>query len=80
MDSSIFELTHSLLQIGISVKNHNRKANSVDPHEMAYYELSHLDLHCLQRYLYLSVGTKGLKEKTKKLLYLANRNRKSTCI
>ena len=25
--------------------------NSVDPDEMAYYKLSHLDLHCLQRYL-----------------------------
>ena len=26
-------------------------ANSVDPDEMAHYELSHLDLHCLQKHL-----------------------------
>ena len=26
-------------------------ANSVDPDETAHYELSHLDLHCLQKYL-----------------------------
>ena len=25
----------------------NRMANSVDPDEIVYYELSHLDLHCL---------------------------------
>ena len=26
----------------------NQKANSADPDEMAHYEPSHLDLHCLQ--------------------------------
>ena len=26
-------------------------ANSVDPDKTVYYKLSHLDLHCLQRYL-----------------------------
>ena len=26
-------------------------ANSVDPDEMAHYEPSHQDLHCLQRFL-----------------------------
>ena len=35
-------------------------ANSVDPDEMACYEPSHLDLHCLQRYLYWSVWMKQL--------------------
>ena len=35
-------------------------ANSVDPDETARYELSHLDLHCFQSYLYWSVGMKGL--------------------
>ena len=53
MDSFIFDSgqTHCL-QIGIAVKNQNRIANSVDPDEMARYEPSHLDLHCLHRYLY----------------------------
>ena len=32
-------------------------ASSVDPDETARYEPSHLDLHCLQRYLF--VGMKG---------------------
>ena len=35
-------------------------ANSVDPDEMAHYELSQLDLHCLHRYLFWSAGLKGL--------------------
>ena len=41
-------------------------ANSVDPEEMAnyeptaHYEPSHLNLHCLQRYLYWSADMKGL--------------------
>ena len=30
----------------------NRMANSEDPDEMAHYEPSHLDLHCLQGYMY----------------------------
>ena len=29
----------------------NRKANSIDPDEMACYEPSYLALHCLQKYL-----------------------------
>ena len=33
-------------------------ANSVDPDETAHYEPSHLDLHCLQKYLYWSIGMK----------------------
>ena len=34
-------------------------ANSVDPDETARNEPSHLDLYCLQRYLYWSVGMKA---------------------
>ena len=33
-------------------------AKSKDPDEMAYYEWSHLDLHCLCRYLFWSAGLK----------------------
>ena len=32
-------------------KIENKMANSFDPDEMARYEPSHLDLHCLQRYI-----------------------------
>ena len=35
--------------------------NSVAPDEMAHYEPSQLDLHCLQKYLYWSAWMKGLK-------------------
>ena len=38
-----------------------KMASSVDPDEMAHYVPSHLDLHCLRRYLYRSAGLKGLK-------------------
>ena len=33
--------------------------NSVDPDETAYYELSHLDLHCLHKIWFWSAGLKG---------------------
>ena len=46
--------------MGMSVRNQNRMANSVDPDEMAHYEPFHLDLHCSIRYLYKSAGLKGL--------------------
>ena len=36
-------------------------AKSVDPDETAHYELSHLDLHCLQMYFSWSLGSSGLK-------------------
>ena len=36
-------------------------ANSADPDEMAHYEPSHLDLHCLQSYLVWSARLKGFK-------------------
>ena len=35
-------------------------ANSVDLDEPAHYKLSHLDLHCLQKYLSWFTGLKGL--------------------
>ena len=35
-------------------------ANSVDPDEMAHNEPSHLDLHCLQKYLLLFARLIGL--------------------
>ena len=38
----------------------NRIANSVDPDETFHYKPSHLDLHCLPRYLFWSAGLKGL--------------------
>ena len=31
------------------------------PDEMVHYKLSHLDLHCLHRYLYWSKELEGLK-------------------
>ena len=51
----------------------NRKANSVDPDETAHYEPSHLDLHCLKRFVYLSAGMRELN-KNKEI----NQNRQST--
>ena len=48
MDFSIYESAKQEFQSKIN----NRIANSVDPDEMAHYEPSHLDLHCLQKYLY----------------------------
>ena len=35
-----------------------KMATSVDPDEMAHYEPSPLDLHCLHRSLYRSTGLK----------------------
>ena len=37
-------------------------ANSVYPDEMAHDEPSHLDLHCLQRYLLGSASLQGLSD------------------
>ena len=59
MDSFISKIwSHPLLQIGVSVKNDNRMTHSVDPDEMAHYELSHLDLHWLHRYMFWSARLK----------------------
>ena len=43
-------------------KINNRMANSVNPDEMAHYEPSHLDQHCLQKCLCWLVGMKGLTD------------------
>ena len=40
--------TRPLLQIGASIENQTRMANSVDPDEMARYEPSHQGIYCLQ--------------------------------
>ena len=48
----------------------NRMANSVDPDETAHYEPSHLDLHCLYKYLFWSARLKGLCGQTKALIGL----------
>ena len=48
------------MQVGVSVLK-KKKKSGVDPDETAYFELSHLDLHCLQKYLSQSTGPKGLK-------------------
>ena len=42
-------------------KTKNRMANSVDPDEMAHYEPSHLDLHCMHKHLNWSTGLKRLR-------------------
>ena len=48
-----------VMQIGVSVKNQNRMANSVEPDEMAHYEPSHQDLNCLQKHCFSLQGRKG---------------------
>ena len=50
----------SIMAIGISQNPKTIKMpNSVTSNEMAHYEPSYLDLHCLQRYLFWSAGMKG---------------------
>ena len=64
MDSSILENGHvHWCKKGFQSKIKNRMANSVDLDETAHDAPSHLDLHCLHRYMYLLwfVGLKGLK-------------------
>ena len=64
MDSSISEYGNiHCCKKGFSQKISNRMADSVDSDKTARYEPSHLYLHCLQRYLYLSMGMKELKQK-----------------
>ena len=46
------------------MQNKNGMADSVDPDETAHYKPSHLDLHCLHRYLFRSAGVKGFNLKT----------------
>ena len=44
----------------VPVRGQIRIANSVDQNEMAHYEPSHLDLHCLLRFLFWSAGLESL--------------------
>ena len=46
-------------------------ANDVDPIEMAHYEPSHLDLHCLQKYLSWSTGLQWLNRKAEKKSFVS---------
>ena len=46
---------------GFQSKIKNKTANSVDPDEMAHSEMSHLDLHYVDKYWFWSARTKGLK-------------------
>ena len=58
VDSSILGLLHRCkwrFQCKLKVMS-----NSVDPDEMAHNATSHLDLHCLQKYLSLSTRLKNL--------------------
>ena len=56
MDSSISEFGHIHCdKSGSQLEIENILANSADPDEMANYDL---DLHCLQKYHYWSVGIK----------------------
>ena len=52
-------LNTSIVANRVLVKN-NIIANSVDLDEMAHYEPSHLNLHCLQRVVFWPAGLKGL--------------------
>ena len=51
MDSSFSAFGHAhCCPKGDSCKSRTKMANIVDPDEMAHSELSHLDLHCLQKH------------------------------
>ena len=50
-----------LFHKGVSVKNRNKIVNCVDSDEMAHFEPSHQDLHCLQNNLYALQGRNGKK-------------------
>ena len=66
MDSSISELglVHCCKE-GFQSQINKKMGNSVGPDETARYERSHLDLYCLQKYLYWFVGMKGLTKSQK---------------
>ena len=48
-----------LMQNMVSIKN--RMVNSVDPDEMTRFKPPHMDLHCLDRYMFWSAGLKERK-------------------
>ena len=62
---TLSEVDSSILEFGLvprcKSKIKNKVENRVDPDETALYELSYLDLHCLQRHWFWSARLKGLK-------------------
>ena len=52
INSSVFDVGHfhSTITKWLMSKIKNRLSSSAGPDEMAHYEPSHLDLHCLHRY------------------------------
>ena len=58
--SYIWSWTHSLLQVGMSVKNQNQ--NGKQCRWDRRHQPSHLDLHWLQRCLFLFTGLKGVNK------------------
>ena len=62
MASSIFALEHiHCCQKSDSCKSRT-EWQTVDHDEVAYFELSHMDLHCTQKRLYKSAGLKALRK------------------
>ena len=45
-----------------TVKLKDRMSNSIDPDETAHYELSHLDLCCLQKPIIIAYGSTGVND------------------
>ena len=61
LEWTVLSLNFDMSTDACQSKIKNIMANSVDPDEMAHYEPSHLELHCLQRYLLWSARLKGFK-------------------
>ena len=62
MDASVSEFGHIYCcKQGFQSKLNNRMTINVDLDETARYEMSHLDVHCMQSYLYRSAGKRGMK-------------------
>ena len=50
----------------------SRMANSVFPDEMAHYEPSHLDLHCLEKYMFWSYRVERGNKSTVECMYITS--------
>ena len=62
MDPSISEFGYiHFCKQGFQSETNNRIGNIVDPEETAHYELFHLDLCCLHRYLFLVCRNERVK-------------------
>ena len=59
-----FFLTNCRLERSLFVKLKDWMSNSVDPDETAHYELSHLDLRCLQRPIFIAYGSERVNKTT----------------